>query len=164
MRYALEREWIRAHARSELWQRAPYSAMRLTATWQGQEYIGLGFAKCRPGDVWSVEDGEQRARGRAEVDLARQLSPDNPFLPMARSIQGIIDVFAGLGKQMVAAFDTAAQESAVRKEQEGVVDVSGKEPGCYKTVSEALAQGANPIILIPSDAPAAQRESEAQDG
>lgn len=134
MRYAQTRAWIRENAKSETWQKCPFTAVRLVATWQGQEYHALGFAKCSPRDNWEFGLGEEIALSRAEFDLAKQLNPGNPYLPYARGIQALIDIVQEAGNQMAEAFSQAAQESAARKE------------------------------AIPSDAPAMQCESEGQDG
>jgi hypothetical protein len=74
-RYKETRAWIKENTKCEMWERAPYNAVRLTATWKGQEYYGLGFAKLRPGDEWDDMLGGDIACGRAELDLARQLPP-----------------------------------------------------------------------------------------
>jgi len=40
---------------------------------KGKPYVGRGFAKCCPRDIWNEVRGIDIARGRAEVDIARQL-------------------------------------------------------------------------------------------
>lgn len=115
-RYEETRVWIRANAKREFWQRAPFTAVRLVATWQGQEYHALGFAKCSPRDNWEFGLGETIALGRAEVDMARQIEQVNPYLPVARAIQEMVDMFTQIGQQVGNVFEQAKQESEAQSE------------------------------------------------
>jgi hypothetical protein len=61
-----------------VWQRGPYTHIRVAFNyWKDDGGVfkieGHGFAKCRPGDVWSGDEGYKRARGRAIGDAVKQM-------------------------------------------------------------------------------------------
>ncbi|HUV67152.1 MAG TPA: hypothetical protein VMW24_24905 [Sedimentisphaerales bacterium] len=59
--------------------RYPYSFEQLRLEFQGQDFVGFGFAKYNLNDAkcpklpWDREKGLRIARGRAEKDIAEQL-------------------------------------------------------------------------------------------
>ena len=55
-------------------QKPPYTFCQLHYSCQDVNYLGGGFSKMRPGDVWSVRLGYVKAQGRAVSDLYRQVA------------------------------------------------------------------------------------------
>ena len=54
-------------------QKEPYTFCQLFYGYKDVDYIGDGFSKMRPGDVWNPELGEVKARGRAVSDIYQQI-------------------------------------------------------------------------------------------
>ena len=58
--------------------RRPYVYVKVAYGNEGDSMLGHGFTKCLPTDEWDEVRGVNIAKGRAEVDIARQLCAQNP--------------------------------------------------------------------------------------
>lgn len=47
--------------------------VKLRLKMDGQEYFGMGFARCSPSDCWFARVGLDLAIGRAQKEIVRQL-------------------------------------------------------------------------------------------
>lgn len=54
-------------------QKRPYTAINVSASYDGEEYIGVGFSKVSWPDKWDAEQGYAYAEYRAKKDIANQI-------------------------------------------------------------------------------------------
>lgn len=69
----------------------PYTMVRVSIELDGEEHVGVGFAKCSPRDTWDAALGERIARGRALKQLALSVTPESA---LAIAIAGVAQEFS----------------------------------------------------------------------
>ena len=76
-------------------QDRPYTAVQVSAVWNGQAFWANGFSKVRYPDWWIPAMGVEIARGKAEAKIVRQILAQKRQINRAAFVEAFANQIAG---------------------------------------------------------------------